>query len=119
WFPLEGFGRRVVPFGDVNRNQPSKSARARDPHASRGSLTLISTACGRGFFPRSCGSAAVAPAVDRRRGLLDLGEELDVARGLLQPLEQQLEGLLAVEPREHPPELPDDGELLPAHQELL
>src|SRR5688500_7574929 len=57
-----------------------------------------------------------------RRGggrLLDLHEELDVALRLLQPLEQQLEGLLAVESREHPAKLPDDLELLLAHQELL
>src|SRR4051794_4029411 len=53
------------------------------------------------------------------RRLLDLHQELDVVLRLLQPLEQQLEGLLAVEAGEHPAQLPHDGQLLLAEQQLL
>src|SRR3954447_8388450 len=70
-------------------------------------------------------SAATGPAARSivgdvaRRRLLDLHEELDVRLALLEPLQQELEGLLPVETREHPAELPDDLELLLAHQQLL
>src|ERR1700712_5279661 len=52
-------------------------------------------------------------------GLLHLHQELDVVLGLLQPFQQQLERLLSVEAREHPAELPDDGQLLLAHEQLF
>jgi hypothetical protein len=42
------------------------------------------------------GSVVVAPVARRRRGLLHLHEELDVALGLLEPLQEQLERLLTV-----------------------
>src|SRR4051794_9424557 len=64
-------------------------------------------------------SVVVAAAAGRRRGLLHLHQELDVALGLLEPLEQQLECLLTVETGENPAELPDDRKLLLAHQQLL
>src|SRR3954447_6048608 len=60
----------------------------------------------------------VAGDVARGR-LLHLHQELDVRLALPQPLQQQLEGLLAVESGEHATQLPDDLELLLAHQELL
>src|SRR5690349_13979628 len=66
---------------------------------------------------RACRDSVV-PVRPRGR-LLDLHQELDVALRLLQALEQQLEGLLAVETGEHAAELPDDGQFLLAHQQLL
>src|SRR5690242_9324900 len=58
-------------------------------------------------------------AVGARGRLLDLHEELDVALGLLEPLDEQLERLLALEARQHPAQLPDDRQLLLAHEEVV
>src|SRR5581483_2226351 len=54
-----------------------------------------------------------------RSGVLDLHQELAVALGLLEALEQELEGLLSVECGEHTTQLPDDRDLVLAHEEFL
>src|ERR1035437_8415729 len=54
-----------------------------------------------------------------RGRLLDLHEELDVALGLLEPVNEQLDALLLVEGGQHPAQLPNDLELLVGHQDLL
>src|SRR6266545_973599 len=51
--------------------------------------------------------------------LLDLHEELGVALGLLHLVEEQLDRLLLLQRVQDAAELPDDGELLGTHQDLL
>src|SRR5690606_5406470 len=53
------------------------------------------------------------------RGLLDLQQELGVALGLLQLVQDQRQRLLGVQGVQHPAELPDDVELLGGQQDLL
>src|SRR5664280_2157756 len=66
------------------------------------------------------GAARSVVLVHLNRGrLLNLHEELDVALGLLEPVNEQLDALLLVEGGEHPTQLPDDLELLVGHQDLL
>src|SRR5687767_11600214 len=60
---------------------------------------------------------AIRPAL--RHGLVDRHEELDVRGRLLQPIEHQLQALLALEAGEHAPQLPHDSELVLGHQQLL
>src|SRR4051812_3128922 len=52
-------------------------------------------------------------------GLLDLHQELDVVAGLLDLVEQQLDGLLRLERREHPAQLDDDRQLVGRQEDLL
>ncbi|MBI4944737.1 MAG: hydrogenase maturation protease, partial [Actinobacteria bacterium] len=77
----------------------------------------VSEALSAAQFAGCCPPVVVA-AGDRRR-LLHLHEELDVALGLLDPVEEQLDRLLRLERAHDPAELPDDAELLLRHEDLL
>src|SRR6478609_5790729 len=72
-------------------------------------------------FPRVGGSVLVGGggAAGEGRRLLDLEQELEVALGLAQLAEEQLDGLLLVEGVEHPAQLPDGLELVRRHEDLL
>src|SRR5680860_1541404 len=65
------------------------------------------------------GSVLEPPVGGGGHGLLDLHQELAVALGLLEALEEKLQRLLPVEPGEHPTQFPDDRDLLLAHQQLF
>src|SRR5215212_8847345 len=68
----------------------------------------------------SCGAgSAVTVGAALRHRRVDLHQELDVARGLLELVEDELEALLALETRQHATQLPHDGELVLAHEQLL
>src|SRR4051812_30672000 len=69
---------------------------------------------------RRVGRTGVLSVVTRPQGgLLDLHQELDVVAGLLDLVEQQLDGLLRLERREHPAQLDDDRQLVGRQEDLL
>src|SRR5688572_12462646 len=98
-----------VPFPIAVRSQPSRTATRRARTVPRV-----------GVVPRpEAGRGSVLATRQRRGRLLDLHEELDVRLRLRQAVQQQLEGLLTLLRGEDPAQLPDDRQLLLAHQELL
>src|SRR6478735_12547901 len=71
---------------------------------------------GSDLVPRVRLRSLLAPVRDR---LGDGPQELGVAAGLAQPVQQHLQALQVLSTGEHAAQLPDDVELLAAHQQLL
>src|SRR6478609_7567986 len=108
WVKVAGCSWACARRAELNRNRGSVCQPVQ-PHGRAGCSQ-------RGV----AGSAVVlGEAGGARRGLLDLEEELGVRLGLAQLVQQQLDGLLAVERVQDAAQLPDDLELLGRAEDLL
>src|SRR6476469_6280076 len=93
-------------------------ARPTPPHAT-GARHLFGAEPRSDWWVSPRRSAVLFVPGPQRGVLLHLHEELHVATGLLESVDEQLDALLLVEGGEHPAQLPHDLELLAREEDLL
>src|SRR4249919_1176259 len=95
----------ILPQSDCGTKWRTTSASALVPYES----------CWVPMAAQCCGTTLVL----RRNRLGDRHQELGVALGLAEPVQQHLQPLQAFQARKDAPQLPHDGQLLATHQQLL